>query len=161
MATNLPRILALMALGAWLGCHAPGPAEDGPDVAHDVPADVAKDPCGLEGLVVLFDDHVVPHLTNCHTCHDMSGAPSLLKIPGPPWYHPTNTLATVVYVLEEGLIDGRDPELSLLVLKPLFVSDGGANHPGGDYFSKDHSAYDDFLTFVEAAAPCVGKPPPR
>lgn len=97
-------------------------------------------------------------LTGCGYCHDMTliGAP---KLPGPPWWHPTDDQTVLNTLLEFGLIDPDSPTESLLLLKPLAKSSGGVTHSGGELLKPADPLYSLLVAFLEAAAGCVSCPP--
>lgn len=112
----------------------------------------ACDPADLAGL---FGQHVRPHLTNCNACHGMTMPPDALKAPGPPWFHPSDDLAVVSFLLASGAIAFNDVLGSRLLLKPLAPSDGGLPHSGGTLFGKSDEAYADFVAFLAVAVTCA------
>jgi hypothetical protein len=114
--------------------------------------------CDVKGIVEVFQAEVKPHIGACRVCHDMTVPRSLLKAPGPPWYHPTDASAAVEYLLANDLVNGRDPPLSRFLLKPIPTPCGGIPHSGGDMLSCEGPGYLGLLAFVEVAAPCVSRP---
>lgn len=113
--------------------------------------------CGA--LPALFGSSVREHVAVCKSCHDMTVDPGFLKAPGPQWWHPTDDGAIVDYLLGSELVDSTHPAMSRFLLKPLAIADGGLKHLGGDLVKAGTPAHLDFLTFLEAAAPCVPSPP--
>jgi hypothetical protein len=129
------------------------------DVGDEVPVADApstqESKCDLDVAIALFDSVLRPRLEGCRACHDMSAAAGLLKKPGPTWFHPSDSQATLDFLFANELISGSNPTLSLFLLKPLALSCGGVDHEGGPLITCNSPAHSDFMAFLEHAAPCV------
>jgi hypothetical protein len=69
------------------------------------------------------------------------------------WFKTAGPEATLKYLMESKLIDTRNPERSLLLLKPL---KDGVEHGGGIKFVKGDQGYKAYRRFVEDYAAVVG-----
>ena len=127
----------------------------GADIAGPPSDAAAPGACDLALAGARFDGSVRPYIPTCYTCHDMTAPAGLLKAPGPPWYHPEDTDAVVAFLLDNELVDPAEPSQSVFLLKPLDQPWGGTNHTGGELIFGGTVEYRGFLTFLEAAAPCV------
>lgn len=117
--------------------------------------------CERETLEALFRGTIYKDRDRCIPCHFMeedtavSEAPRFFTERGGCG---VGSLASMNAIVGRGLINTRHPELSLLLLKPLAESDGGAVHEGGDKFLKeDDDHYDSFLYFATRYAECQAR----
>lgn len=136
------------------------PADSAADVPRDDDAAVlALKPhpdCSWDRFAADFLQRVAPHLTGaCASCHDMTAEPAFLKAPGPPWLHPSDTVAVTMALAHFGTIDALQPLQSRLLLKPLDPADGGLLHTGGVLFAKSEPSYADFVGFLATSATCL------
>lgn len=117
-------------------------------------------------LEQLFLDSVYRSRGRCSPCHFDNWEKN--TIGSPPWIHTAGdcnsaSLATLREIERRGYIDIDDPDHSLLILKPLAVSEGGLEHGGDDKFhgGANDTALINFTHFVEHYAACKrGEAPP-
>ncbi len=112
----------------------------------DVAADVVV-PCDPDEIRDSFADRVRPYIGPCGACHDGSREQSR----GPPWFHPTDDDRVIDDLLED--LGMHDPPQ--LLAKPLAVADGGAEHEGGDWFTRQSEDYESISGWVEDAVACL------
>jgi len=136
-------------------CGSPG---DDAHVALLVPEGTA---CDLPSMEAEFRDTVYVWRDRCAPCHFTgSNVPSAPKFINVESSCNAGSLETFHNLVDGGLIDANDPEQSLLLRKPLEVSDGGVTHGGGAKFSgKDDPTYVSMLSFIEYWIRC-GSPTP-
>jgi hypothetical protein len=137
-------------------CGSPGDEEH---VAFLVPEGTACDPKAVEAE---FRDTVYVWRDRCSPCHFSSYQGTAIA---PQWINVesncnTGSLRTFHDVVTMGLVDAEDPTQSLLLRKPLDVSEGGVLHGGGAKFSGvDDVMYESILSFVEYWAGCGANVP--
>lgn len=136
-------------------CGSPG---DDAHVPLLVPEGTSCDPPTMEAQ---FRDTVYVWRDRCAPCHFTgSNVPDSPKFINVQTSCNAGSLETYYNLVGSGLIDANDPEQSLLLRKPLAVSDGGVKHGGSAKFSgKDDATYVSFLSFVEYWVGC-GAPVP-
>lgn len=117
---------------------------DAPDEPEEIP-DLTVEGYGCEDsdLELAFFDHVYePWRGRCAHCHT-EDPPT--RSPGPVWVSDDRTLVgsteTLETILERGYFDLEQPEMSLWLLKPLSVDEGGIEHGGGTKILKDDDMY--------------------
>lgn len=150
------------------------PAEEAMDPFCDVASEpfasraAELDPGGCEDLALesLFRDSVYASRARCYPCHFSDGNDSLDDAPrfiDQTGNCETASLRTLHNLEETGLIDATDPMKSLLLLKPLALSDGGIIHGGHEKFvaSKPDEGvvdpgYDNYVYFLKRYAECKG-----
>jgi len=126
------------------------------------PAFVDPGDCGDRTREAVFREKVFAWRGRCHPCHfeGADGPPNM----APKWISdgPCDqaSLETMRTALSRGYIDLVTPEQSLLLLKPLAESLGGAEHGGGDKFHTfDDAAYVDILDWITREKECqAGEP---
>ncbi len=131
------------------------PREDTGPIADDYA-------CDERGMARGFHDLVMRWRNRCNHCHAPGGALSDVGEP-PLWMDPVpdedGALRTMRNVLRTGLVDVDNPGRSLLLTKPLWVSQGGVEHTGGDKFSGfDDDSYRDFLIWLVLYSRCGDVP---
>lgn len=123
--------------------------------------------CDRETLEALFRGTVYRDRDRCIPCHFMEEEAAVSR--APRFFTErggcgVGSLASMNAILDRGLVDLKKPAESLLILKPLAESDGGAVHEGGDKFLKENDDhYDSFLYWVTRYADCApsAKPPKK
>ena len=138
-----------------------GSAADAEHVAFLVPEGTACDPPTIE---TEFRDTVYVWRDRCAPCHFSSSngpdgpiAPQFINVEN---NCNAGSLQTFHNVVTSGLIDAADPTQSLLLRKPLEVSEGGVLHGGGAKFSgTDDVMYRSILSFVEYWQGCGAEIP--
>lgn len=92
---------------------------------------------------------------NCHMPGGQNNAKSVAKYGvRVNWMSPQGPAATLKYLGTTKLIDTKEPERSLLLLKPL----NEAEHGGGQKIKKGDDCYKDFVTFLKAYAAAAEQP---
>lgn len=154
--------LAWIELSASCGLCYDGDAPCGAPIqatcpADDPDADPWVDPGDCQPLTreTLFRHKVYRWRDRCFPCHFDNK-----DFDAPKWLAAGScelgSLTTMRNVLDQGLVDLKNPGKSLLLLKPLAESEGGVMHGGGDKFhSVDEPAYLDFLAWIEREAACT------
>ncbi|HTQ02481.1 MAG TPA: hypothetical protein VMI54_01450 [Polyangiaceae bacterium] len=119
--------------------------------------------CDSPTIEATFRDTVYVWRDRCFPCH-FASEPGVE--PGaPPWIDDRNgcnpgSLETFHNVVSLGLVDSSDPTQSLILRKPLDISQGGVMHGGGSKFDgTDDPTYQSFLSFLEYWIGC-GAPAP-
>lgn len=119
--------------------------------------------CDERGMATAFHALVMPWRNRCAHCHAPSG--SLADVGDPPhWLDDLKdedaSLRTMRRVVDSGLIDLEAPGRSLLLTKPLWESQGGVPHGGGDKFAgPSDRTYREFLLWAVTYARCAPVPP--
>jgi hypothetical protein len=115
--------------------------------------------CDSRSVEAVFQDTVFPWRDRCFPCHHDdqlladANAPRWIEVGGNCEAAAVSTLRNVI---DNGYVDPLAPDQSLLLLKPLPVSEGGVEHGGGDKFhDKNDRAYQSFLSFAQYYAACV------
>ncbi len=121
--------------------------------------------CTERDMALAFHLLVTPWRNRCAHCHSPGGALADIGEPPPPhWMDHSllfeadmdGSLRTMRNVLNRGLINPDRPGQSLLLLKPLWESQGGVYHEGGDKFQgPNDKSYRDFLVWAVMVAPCM------
>jgi hypothetical protein len=116
------------------------------------------DGCGDLALEKAFQKDVYAWRGRCFPCHfdnelkKNQDAPRFIKTGG---NCAAAALETLRALAASGYIDFEEPELSLLLLKPLNVPVGGVTHGGGQKFDdKEDAAYISFSRFLERYSDC-------
>ena len=140
-----------------------GPAEPGNQCevregSDAPPFELDPSDCSSIAREDAFLHEVYPYRGRCFPCHFIGseyGPPE-----APRWIDGSDvcgasSLASMNNLLELGVVDFDDPEMSLLLLKPLAEDQGGVVHGGHDKFAdKDDMAYVSFLEWIRYEAGC-------
>jgi len=114
--------------------------------------------CSEDALAQAFRATVYRNRGRCAPCH--INEPDHEKYQAPLWIEvqtdcETASLRTLDNVLHAGYLDTRNPQSSLLLLKPLAERHGGVVHGGHDKFDgMSDPGYEAFLSFIEHLAAC-------
>jgi hypothetical protein len=151
------------AFAAWVKACAADPAlRSAPKLK---PAELARPPkpdevirhARKDRLLESFENSVWAMRFRCMSCHIEGTAENrkLVEKHGKQvaWFKAAGPEATLKYLMGSDLIDVKNPEKSLLLLKPLKE---GVEHGGGIKFVKGDQGYKAFRRFVEDYAAVVG-----
>jgi hypothetical protein len=159
---QLNRTKEYEAFAAWLIASAADPAlRNAPKLK---PAEQAKPPRAVEIIRHARKDRLVESFTNnvwsmrfrCMSCHTegTSQNDKLVKENGDrvAWFKKGGPEETLDYLMQTKLIDVKEPEKSLLLLKPL----NQVKHGGGVKFTVGDQGYKAMRSFIEDYARIVG-----
>lgn len=146
-----------------IACGSPGAGPSCSDGQEQEPPVVpaAEDTRGCSNLDLeqAFYDDVYAWRGRCFPCHfdtELEAdkrAPRFLSLVG---NCQTGSAATLKRIADRKLINLKDPERSLLLLKPLDDSGGGVDHGGDAKFTPTDPAYQSFLRFLQHYQRCKG-----
>ncbi|MEK7468686.1 MAG: hypothetical protein AAB074_14845 [Planctomycetota bacterium] len=107
-----------------------------------------------------FSEKILPILdASCMSCHAKPGLPVggfVLTLPGKSGHGAISRKKNFDVVVRFARRDA--PDRSPLVLKPLALEDGGAEHGGGDNFRRGSLEYTAFVAFAAGAEPSEVRP---
>ncbi|HSC88197.1 MAG TPA: hypothetical protein VLC09_13030 [Polyangiaceae bacterium] len=151
------------ACGSCADVACPDAAEARCEADATLPAalDASNDPgdCEQATLERLFRGTIYEWRGRCYPCH-FEGTTG--NADAPRWATDLGncqvaSLATMQNVLASHYVDLAVPTRSLILLKPLAVSDGGVEHGGHDKFTRDDPAYEAYVLWLTRYAECSRK----
>jgi hypothetical protein len=125
--------------------------------------------CTERDMARAFHLLVTPWRNRCSHCHSPSGSfADIGETPATAWMDDgmlydadeDASLRTMKNAIEMGIINPDNPGQSLLLTKPLWESQGGVEHGGGDKFSgPTDETFRNFLVWLVMYSNCAPLPP--
>lgn len=123
-------------------------APTGPQVPDEVIRHARKD-----RVLASFVDNIWTEVGRCAACHSPDRNQKQVKENGEQvsWIRLNDPEATMRYMIDEGLIDPKEPEKSLLLMKPTMQ----VEHSGGQKMVVGDRSYKQFRRFIDDYAAIV------